>query len=274
VTVGALELGGSHVSTALVDIRSGRIDGARRLPLEPAWPRERLLAAIADTAETLRGVPRIGAAVPGPFDYELGVCTIRGVGKLEALYGLDLRRALAAAAGAEPSAVRFLNDAQAFVLGDALAGAARNHRRVIGLTLGTGLGSAFLADGEVVLDGHGVPPRGELYAVPFRDRAVEDFVSGRGLTARYDGRSSAVEIASRARAGDVGAAAAYAAFGADLAEFLDPWLRAFRPTCVVVGGSIARAWPLFAPALPPEALLAHRLDDAALIGAAHYAARA
>ena len=120
--------------------------------------------------------------------------------------------------------------------------------------------------------GEGLPPNGELHVIPFRGAPVEDTISGRAISARFDGRTGAAEIAARADAGDVRAAAAFASLGADVAEFLEPWVRAFRPTRVVVGGSIALAWRHFSAALPPVATVAERLDDAPLLGAAAYAA--
>jgi glucokinase len=67
--------------------------------------------------------------------------------------------------------------------------------------------------------------------------------------------------------------------GADLAEFLTPPLEAFEPTCLVVGGSIARAWDLLGPGLARSlakqrqlaVTRAANIDDAALLGAARYA---
>ena len=55
-----------------------------------------------------------------------------------------------------------------------------------------------------------------------------------------------------------------------------PWVRSFAAERVVVGGSIARAWDIFAGPLrglgPGVAVPADRLDDAPLLGAARYAA--
>jgi glucokinase len=90
--VGALELGGSHISAAGVDLASARVENLCRLSLDPSGTRSELLGRILEAARSI--VPeatRVGAAVPGPFDYAGGICTIRGVGKLEALFGVDLR---------------------------------------------------------------------------------------------------------------------------------------------------------------------------------------
>jgi glucokinase len=277
--LGALELGGSHVSGAAVDLERGRVDVVCRLPLNPNGTRSELLDPILDAARSITaGVTRVGVAVPGPFDYAGGICTIRGVGKLEGLFGVDLRRELSRVLPrTDGPRIWFLNDAEAFLLGEAYAGAARGHARAVGITLGTGLGSAFLADGEIVREGPGIPPQGNLHLLRFRGGPVEDVLSGRGIRARFDGRTSVEQIAWLADRGDPRATEAFAAFGSDLAEFLEPTCRDFRASSIVVGGSIARAWPHFGPmlsrSLSSMVAVAERLDQAALLGAALEASR-
>jgi glucokinase len=274
--IAALDLGGTHVSAAQVDLETARVEPLVRLDYEPHAERAVLLRAIVEAASSVAAptVAAIGVSVPGPFDYENGVCTIRGVGKLEALYGLDLRGELARVFDVRGMAVVFLNDAEAFLLGEAGHGAARGHARAIGLTLGTGLGSAFLVDGAIVDEGAGVPPEGSLHLLAFRGAPVEERISARGLRARSDGRD-VEELALAARAGDAAARDAFAGYADDLAEFLEPCVRAFAPTCVVVGGSISRAWDLIGPTLAAafscDVTPAARLDEAALLGAARHA---
>src|SRR5947209_7343511 len=92
VIIGALELGGSHVSSARLDSAGNQLQPSTRLPLDPNGHRSELLGAILEAARTLGdGLSHLGVAVPGPFDYEAGICTIAGVGKLEGLFGVNLR---------------------------------------------------------------------------------------------------------------------------------------------------------------------------------------
>jgi glucokinase len=130
-----------------------------------------------------------------------------------------------------------------------------------------------------------VPPGGEVYRLEFRGRPVEETISRAALLARYTGASGAAvdveQVAARARDGDARAAAAFSDLASSLGEFLEPLVRAFGPSSVVVGGSIAHAWDLLGP--PLEGALAgagqvtvsraERIEDAPLLGAARFAAQ-
>ena len=279
-TVVALDVGGTHVSAATVDVDSAAVVSASRVRTEflSGSPREELLDRLRDTATAARqgGVVAAGVAVPGPFDYTRGICLLEH--KLESLYGVDLRAELAVTLSLSPANVRFVNDAEAFLLGEWWAGAALGHDRAIGITLGTGLGSAFLERGHIVRTGARVPSDGALHRQPFRGAPVEERISRGALLARYgEADIDVAEIALRARDGEPRAREAFDALASDLAAFLRPWLEAFVPSCLVVGGSIARSWDLLEGGLDclrdAVATLApaDRIDDAALLGAARHA---
>jgi glucokinase len=281
--VGAIDIGGTHVTAGRVRISAATVEpGARvRLAYTGSEPPLRCILEAAGSVATSE-TRRFGVAAPGPFDYAGGICLVSH--KLPGLYGVDLRRELALALGLAGPAVSFLNDAEAFLLGEWWAGAARGHTRAIGITLGTGLGSAFIEAGRIVRSGPGVPPDGELYRLAFRGASVEETISRGALLARYGGdaagRSDVEQIAERARAGERRGRRIFEQLGAGLAEFLAPTVEAFAPTCLVVGGSIAHAWDLFESTLDSglaaEGRLvvarAARIDDAPLLGAARHAA--
>lgn len=280
----AIDLGGSHVSAGRIDAASGDVHTFLRVPLPPGADRaelvRRITRAAADVAEG--AVDRIGVAVPGPFDYANGVSLLTH--KLEPLHGVDLRRELAEALRAPSTAIVFVNDADAFLLGEAWVGAARGHRRAVGVTLGTGLGSAFLEDGTIVATGAQVPLEGSLHHVRYGGRPVEDTVSRAALLARYgDPRLDVRDVAIRARNGDARAQQAFGELAFALGEVTAPWLRSFGASCLVVGGAISRAWDLLGHGLHAalgtidgleEVVPAARVDDAALLGAARCAAEA
>jgi glucokinase len=285
--VGAIDIGGTHVTAGRVEVGARSVDprSRTRLLLPATGTRSALLEQISSAAASIAGqdVRSVGVAVPGPFDYSTGVSRMEH--KLRGLYGIDLRSKLCDALRlTDAAAVRFLNDADAFVLGEWWAGAARGHARAVGVTLGSGLGSAFVVDGEIVRTWPGIPADGPLHQHSFRGAPVEQAISGSAVAARYgaDGVVDCESIAARAVAGERSACRVFEDLGEALAEFLTPWLRTFQPTCVVVGGSIARSWDLFAPRLTAglapirtieSVTVAEQLDDAPLLGATLYVAQ-
>jgi glucokinase len=274
----AFDVGGSHVAAAVCygkDFRLGPVVSAPH-------PAEHTCAAFVDLLRGL-GVKagacsdgNMGAmlAVPGPFDLKAGVSLMRH--KLPYLYGFDLRQALARCFNWPPAQVRFLNDADAYLLGEIGAGAARGFRRAVGLTLGTGIGSAFAVEGRLMTEGPGVPSGGEIWNLPYQGGIVEDFVSARAIAGKYERRTGlkreVVDLAALVRA-DPAAEQAFQEFGQQLGDVIRTLLAAFRPDVIVLGGGISRSAQLFLPAVQAQvgdssmALRVSELGDhAALVG--------
>jgi glucokinase len=289
-----LEIGGTHVTAALVDASASQVvpGTSRRQPLRADALAAEIIDAILTCARHLTAPrhARWGVAVPGPFDYVRGIALFEGVAKFEALYGLDMTKILMSGLPGDPSQVSFLNDAHAFLLGEWTAGAARGHDHAVGVTLGSGVGSAFLSHGSLVDEGPTVPPGGSVHLLTIADEPLENTVSRRAIIARYaDAVTPAVpidvrEIAQRARDGDLAARRTFDDAFTALGSALGPWLTSFPATVLVVGGSISGAWDLIegplrdgvgqtAPDALPELHLCRtrRPEDAPLLGAAWHA---
>jgi glucokinase len=314
-----LEIGGSHVTAAWVRPGDWQVSGVYRAELHPYGSAAELIAEFAAAAATLNVASgsHWGIAIPGPFDYDAGIGQYAGVAKFDSLAGVDVRSALTAALPHPPGSISFLNDASAFLVGEWLIGAARGVSRSAGITLGTGIGSAFLNDGVIVAAGPTVPPYGEVHLLTHAGRPLEDWVSGRAISHAYRGARADIEardieardiesgdiesgdieagdvaagalevreIAERARAGDLAAAAVFDDAFALLGEIIGPWLPGFGAQLLVVGGSMSRSWDLIGSPLrqgllrsssqPVELRLATHPDAAPLVGAAYRTQRA
>jgi glucokinase len=252
-----VDVGGTHVTAATVE-RGWAVRDEFRVPLDSAAPAAQVLDAVADCVRRSRtaGAVTVGPvaiAIPGPFDYERGIGDFHGVDKFAALRGVDLRRELAARLGLELAAVRFVNDAEAFGLGEWAAGAGAGAARVVAVTLGTGVGSAFVDQGRCVTTGPLVPADGNIHVVRVGGRPLEDVVSRRALRLAYRAESGrdvdVVDIAHRARDGDGAAVRTLESAMGSLAGALAPWLEAFAPERLVVGGSMAASSDLLFPPL-------------------------
>lgn len=250
--VPVLEIGGTHVTAALVDTTSWRADSVCRRALDSGAPAAAIVASLAEAGRLVGPGRRWVVALPGPFDHQTGVAWFAEVGKFDALHGVDLGAELRRALPCDE--VRFVNDAEAFTTGQWLVGAARGANRVVGVTLGTGVGSAWLVDGVAVRDGPGVPPGGRLDLVTVDGVPLENLVSRRALLARYarltgDRQVDVADVAARARTGDAPAARALEEAVSVLGAVLALRAAAFEANVVVVGGSIALSWDLVGPPL-------------------------
>ena len=275
-----LEVGGTHVTAALVDAeRCELITVPVRERVESTGAADPILAAFARAAAAVSAEPGAtwAVAMPDPFDYAAGVGRFRGVGKYEALDGVDVAAALTARIPLRPGRLIFVNDADAFALGEAHGAAAR----VVGLTLGTGVGSGWVADGVALDSGPGVPDGGRIHTVRVDGVPLEDVMSRRAIRSAYarttgDADADVRDIAERARAGDRPAVAVLATALRTLGRAVGPRLRDFGAQQLVVGGSMSASWDLFAAwfaegAGPlPETRVSADTELAALRGAARF----
>ncbi len=249
------DIGGSHISAAVCaesDLGLGTVAKALQ-PQSIETFLETLKQLASQVTANTSCVSGAMLAMPGPFDYAAGVSWMQH--KMPYLYGINVRHALAERMGWKDEQVQFLNDAAAFLLGEIGAGAAHDVSRTVGITLGTGIGSAFAIDGHLVTDGPGVPPGGEIWNLPFEGGIVEDLISTRSIQQGYKERTGqgreVAEIAAGA-AQDPAAVQVFQEFGRDLGRVLRALLIDFAPEVVVLGGGISHAAPLFLPAAHRE----------------------
>jgi glucokinase len=262
--VACLDIGGSSVKSAAM-----RDDGTL---LENSWhaeaidsggSREQILgtfAAALGRQLELIGRQRlpllgIGVSICGPFDYEQGISRITGLDKYEALYGVNVKQELRHRLEL-PADLMFLFDVDSwsFARGEVWTGAARGYRRAIVFTMGTGVGSAFAADGRIVSEGPGVPWYGWISGQKYRDGILNDYISRTHMVSRYEHltgtRIDVREMAARADAGEPGARRVFEEVGEELGLFLrENHVAEFRAECLVFGGQISRSFHLFASPL-------------------------
>ncbi|WP_427889230.1 ROK family protein [Kribbella sp. GL6] len=272
--VAVLEIGGSHVTAAVVAPGTWDVTEVDRAKLASQEAAEVVVGQLADAARKLPLANGLAVALPGPFDFATGVAWYRDQGKFDQLYGFNLGAALGNELGVER--LLFMNDAEAFAVGEWTAGEVRGVERCVGVTIGTGIGTAFLAGGRVVREGGTVPPGGELYKTTYAGKPLEDAISARAILRRYTEATGheapgVKEIADQARAGDSKAHDVLTACFTDLANALTPWIDRFGVTHTVLGGSIAGAFDLIHSSLPFQASATKDTEHSALIGAAaHY----
>lgn len=251
------DIGGSHLSSTIIDLDTGNIAGdITNTSLDNSASAPEILYTLATNInETMQKAKEarirgVGLAFPGPFDYIHGISAIHGVGKFQNIFGLDVRTTLRHMLKLpEETDLRFTNDATAFAMGEAIYGAAKGSRMTVILTLGTGVGSAFISDGKIIKEGHGIPENGWVYDMPFEEGTVDEAFSTRWICRRYMELSGteangAKEIAERYTDCEK-ARQVFIEFGQRLGRFILQITAGFHADTVVLGGNISNAWPLF-----------------------------
>ncbi len=272
------DIGGSHITAAICDLENYNIlpQSATRVGVDSKSSAKKILACwelafkrVLQMNQTAT-ISGLSIAMPGPFNYEKGLSYITGLDKYEALYGMDIKQYLADSLKLDQKLVRFRNDAESTVAGEVLKGAGKNHQRVMGITLGTGFGSAY-SENTVTKDLN-------LGSNQYKETIADDYLSTRWFLKRYQelkgmplpgGVKKLAELAP----GDKTARDIFIEFSNNLSEFLLGPIGQYGPDVLVICGNIAKASKFFLPNLakklnfiPIE--LAQLGENAPLIGAA------
>ena len=257
-----IDIGGSHISAALVNRADGSVQKESFCKKEVNAHEvsevifEQWTEAIETTLSNISfsSVQGIGISMPGPFDYHSGVSLIKDVNKYEQLYGLNIRERLKKKLGLDDNLpILFENDAVCFGLGASLAKEVAHFKRVIAITLGTGLGATFLHLGKAQKHGAGVPPEGYLYNVPYKTGIAEDYFSASWIVDSFNSISNkfvkeAKEVYDLASLyNDSTAQKIFQVYGRNLGTFLVPWIKQFNAECLIIGGNLGKASALFLP---------------------------
>ena len=258
-----IDVGGSHVSCMAYDLTTKKLlsNTLAENDLDNNGQPEEVIEAWGKTIKKclelvgVENVEGIGFAMPGPFDYVLGIPMFTGEnGKYENIYGIDVPQMLREYLGlANDFKIRFINDATAFAIGEDQVGKARDFENSLSVTLGTGFGSAFIKDGLPIVEGSEVPENGCLWHLSFEDGIADDYFSTRGLINRFE-KASGEKMPGVKQIAELAlttpeAIELFDDFGTKMGIFLQPWIEKFGIEMFVMGGNISRAYDLFGASL-------------------------
>ena len=286
-----IDIGGSHLSAALLNSQTGLLtsDSYQKNLLDSNGSCDAFIKCFENLIEkitnnnsdiSLDQIAAVGISMPGPFNYEEGISEINGVKKYDSLFGLNVKQEIKKIVKDIP--VFFLNDAESFAMGEYSAGAAMNTSRSLVLTLGTGFGSTYLSNGQVLLDEKkGAAPNGYLYNIPFKKGIADDYFSTRWFVENWNNLkreqvATVKEITALADHNDSDAMGLFNEFAQNFIQFITPWINKFQPESLVLGGGIAKAAHHFLDKIRNEIQKTNKTeinictlwDKAAIMGAA------
>jgi glucokinase len=301
--IGAVDIGGTKIAVGMVDDQ-GRVLAKTQTPTDP----ERYSASVEEVTRMLREmaleagaeISGIGIGSTGPVD------PIRGeFGDVDFLPGWRGKNPVNDLARIFNVRVALENDGDAAALAEAGWGAGRDRKRLIYVTIGTGIGGGMIFDGQLYRGVDGAHPEmghqvidlvgqpcscglrgcwealaaGPAMAALFKAQAPADYPNRESITAR--------RICELAQQGDAIARKATDQEADYLAVGLANLINLFTPDVIVLSGSVMKSADLFmdriravirsgcrfVPAEKTDLTLASLGDDTNLIGAArvwHY----
>ena len=186
-----IDYGGNAVKMGLVD-SYGNLSGRTSQPTSDLLDKVACRAFAADAAEFVHGLGiysselgGVGLAIPGIVNH--GTYMTPNVKADWPLLMQCLEQALS------KTSIAVLNDANAAALGELWMGAGENARSVLLVTLGSGLGSGLIVEGQVISGGNGAAGEvGHMTVVPGgrsckcgREGCIERYASARGIVQNF-----------------------------------------------------------------------------------------
>ena len=271
-----IDLGGTKIEgLALAD--DGRELHRHRIPAPRGNYEDTIRAVLDVVADLERRVGQtgtVGIGIPGTISPATGL--IKNANSTW-LIGRALDRDLSNALG---RTVRLANDANCFALSEATDGAAAGASVVFAVIIGTGTGGGLVVNGRVVTGanaiagewGHNPLPAPEDDERPGpscycgRSGCLETFLSGPALARDYAAHGGddvpAVEVASRANAGEPRALACLDRYERRFARAIASVINVVDPDVIVLGGGLSNLQRLYdrVPALWAAHVFSDRVD--------------
>jgi glucokinase len=231
-----VDLGGSNIRSGIQV--NGTIIERRHAALTNKDSLSNTLGQLIDNIRPLMqpSVEGIGIAVPSVVDVKNGI--VYNVVNIPSWERVELRDILQKEFKVP---VNIDNDANCFVLGEQLFGKAKSHQSVVGLVIGTGIGSGVITNGKLYTGSN--CGAGEIGYLPYMDKDFEFYCSSNFFNAFHN--TTAYDVHQHAVSGNKQALTIWAEFGTHLGNALKAIVYTYDPEVIVLGGSVTKAYNFF-----------------------------
>ena len=231
-----VDLGGTNVRAGIV--RANELLDVVSKKINAQVDADAVLQQVFQLIDSLiqPGVKSIGIGVPGLVDEDRGL--VYDVVYIPSWKEIPLQKRMQDRYGIP---VFLNNDANCFALGELYFGKGRGARSMIGLTIGTGMGTGIIIDEKLYAGASG--GAGEFGMIDYLDQCYEYYASGQFFKNVYgvDGEV----VFQRASEGDEEAIGMYGEMGKHLGNAIRMILYALDVDLIVLGGSVRHAFAWF-----------------------------
>ncbi len=238
-----VDLGGTSVSSGL--IKNNKIEKSFSLNISAGQSEQDVLNELIQAIEEVYNgnVAGIGIGVPSLVDIEKGI--VYSVQNIPSWQEVHLKEILENHFGIP---VYINNDANCFAVGVKYFGIGKKFKNIVGLTIGTGMGSGVIIDEELY---SGINcGTGEFGMIPYLDHTYEYYCSGQFFKKEFE--ISGSDLYYMAIRGDKSAISMFEIFGSHLGKAINTILYTVDPEIVILGGSVSKAYKFFKTPMQQE----------------------
>ncbi len=231
-----VDLGGTNIRACIV--QGEKIIKQNKAPLENKDNQEDTIRQLIDLIKSVfqKDVKGIGIGVPSVVDLEQGI--VYDVVNIPSWKVVPLKEILENEFGVP---VFINNDSNCFTMGEKYFGAGKNYKDVVGITIGTGIGSGVILDNELYSGAN--CGAGEIGYLPYLDRDLEYYCSSNFFEKIH--HTTAYDTFQGAEKNDARALELWNEFGNHLGVAIKSVMYAYDPELIVLGGSITGAYAFF-----------------------------
>ena len=235
-----IDIGATKIHIGLVE--DSKVIKEIKFPTLANASRDEIITNLIHKIEELDDpqVVGIGIGVPGLVDEENGI--IYDLTNIPSWKEVHLKNYLESHFN---KPVRITNDANVFAMGEKIFGKGGPFKNMVGVTLGSGFGTGIIIDHK--LYSGTLSSAGELGNIPYLDKTIEDYCSGKFFRGNYGLNGN--EVFQLAKEGDEGARDMFEEFGIHLGNALKIILNVLSPEAIFLGGSVSRSYQFFSESL-------------------------
>jgi len=231
-----IDLGGTNIRAGIVHSNALQKIVSRRI--NSRGSAEEVLQELFSVTDQLisNSVTSIGIGVPGLVNIEEGI--VYDVVYIPSWKEVPLQKWMA---DRYKLPVFVDNDANCFALGEYYFGKGKGYNSMIGLTIGTGLGSGIIINKKLYPGRNG--GAGEFGMIEYLDHSCEYYASGQFFENVY--KIKGEDVFKNAQEGNEDAIKMYEEMGIHLGNAIKTILYALDVELIIMGGSVRHAWLWF-----------------------------
>ncbi len=231
-----VDLGGTNFRAGLIDeqkiVKQKKVSLRHKNNLQSTI--DQLVSLIGTVYD--ESITGIGIGVPSVVDTENGI--VYDVVNIPSWKEVHLADILQKEFGVP---VQINNDVNCFVLGEKYFGAGKSYKNIVGVTIGTGIGSGIIINNKLY---SGVNcGAGEIGYLPYLDHDLEYYCSSNFFEKIHN--TTAYDTFLMAEKDDAHALKLWDEFGRNMGVAMKSILYAFDPEIIILGGSISGAYKFF-----------------------------